>query len=71
VGLILGAAFTSLVNSLVDDIISPPLGLAVGHASLDDLFFIIKDGKNASETYFTLEQGNQQTQIESAHKKTN
>ncbi|KAG0313584.1 hypothetical protein BGZ97_010073 [Linnemannia gamsii] len=56
VGLILGAAFTSLVNSLVDDIISPPLGLAVGHASLDDLFFIIKDGKNASETYFTLEQ---------------
>ncbi|KAF9338181.1 hypothetical protein BGZ91_009001 [Linnemannia elongata] len=56
VGLILGAAFTSLVSSLVDDIISPPLGLAVGHASLDDLFVVIKDGKNASATYLTLDQ---------------
>ncbi|KAG0287894.1 hypothetical protein BGZ96_008258 [Linnemannia gamsii] len=56
VGLILGAAFTSLVSSLVDDIISPPLGLAVGHASLDDLFVVIKEGKNDSSTYFTLEQ---------------
>ncbi|KAG9062009.1 hypothetical protein KI688_006729 [Linnemannia hyalina] len=56
VGLILGVAFTSLVNSLVNDIISPPLGLAVGHASLDDLFVVIKDGKNASTTYLTLDQ---------------
>ncbi|KAF9921391.1 hypothetical protein FBU30_008611 [Linnemannia zychae] len=56
VGLILGAAFTTLVNSLVDDIISPPLGLAVGQASLDDLFVVIKEGKNASATYYTLEE---------------
>ncbi|KAF8928865.1 large-conductance mechanosensitive channel [Dissophora ornata] len=55
VGLILGASFTSLVNSLVEDIISPPLGIVLGQASLDDLFVVIKDGKNSSETYLTLE----------------
>ncbi|KAF9942733.1 hypothetical protein BGZ67_000140 [Mortierella alpina] len=56
VGLILGASFTSLVKSLVDDIISPPLGIALGQASLDNLFVVIKDGKNATEHYMTLEQ---------------
>ncbi|KAG9327158.1 hypothetical protein KVV02_000874 [Mortierella alpina] len=56
VGLVLGASFTSLVKSLVDDIISPPLGIALGQASLDNLFVVIKDGKNATEHYMTLEQ---------------
>ncbi|KAG0256405.1 hypothetical protein BG011_004571 [Mortierella polycephala] len=56
VGLILGASFTSLVNSLVDDIISPPLGVALGEASLDNLFVVIKDGANSTTTYLTLEQ---------------
>ncbi|KAF9206252.1 hypothetical protein BGZ49_002743 [Haplosporangium sp. Z 27] len=56
VGLVLGASFTSLVNSLVDDIISPPLGVAVGQASLENLFWVIKDGNHPSSTYLTLEQ---------------
>ncbi|GJJ67864.1 large conductance mechanosensitive channel [Entomortierella parvispora] len=56
VGLIIGASFTALVNSLVDDIISPPLGVALGQASLDDLFVVIQDGKNASAVYLTLKQ---------------
>ena len=30
VGIILGAAFTTIVNSLVSDIIMPPIGLAIG-----------------------------------------
>ncbi|KAI1314966.1 hypothetical protein EDD11_001450 [Mortierella claussenii] len=56
VGLILGASFTSLVNSLVDDLISPPLGIALGQASLNNLFVVIKDGRNSSSHYLTLEQ---------------
>ncbi|KAF9347886.1 hypothetical protein BGX34_002820 [Mortierella sp. NVP85] len=56
VGLILGASFTSLVNSLVEDVISPPLGLAVGQASLDNLFFVIKNGKSGPTHYPTLDQ---------------
>jgi large-conductance mechanosensitive channel len=30
VGIVVGAAFTGIVNSLVTDIITPPLGLAMG-----------------------------------------
>ncbi|KAF9961321.1 hypothetical protein BGZ65_010923 [Modicella reniformis] len=56
VGLILGASFTALVKSLVDDVISPPLGIALGHASLENLFIVVKDGKNASSRHLTLEQ---------------
>ncbi|KAG0247011.1 large-conductance mechanosensitive channel [Mortierella sp. GBAus27b] len=56
VGLILGASFTGLVNSLVDDIISPPLGIALGQASLDSLFIVIKHGKHGQSKYPTLEQ---------------
>jgi large conductance mechanosensitive channel len=46
-----------LVNSLVDDIISPPLGIALGQASLDNLFIVIKSGKHGQSKYPTLEQG--------------
>ncbi|KAG0308137.1 hypothetical protein BGZ98_008887 [Dissophora globulifera] len=56
VGLILGASFTALVNSLVDDIISPPLGIAIGQASLDNLFVVIKDGHDPTRRYLTLEE---------------
>ncbi|KAF9392757.1 hypothetical protein CPB97_010133 [Podila verticillata] len=56
VGLMLGATFTSLVHSLINDIFSPPLGIALGHASLENLFVVIKDGANATMHYNTLEQ---------------
>ncbi|KAF9999705.1 hypothetical protein BGZ79_006690 [Entomortierella chlamydospora] len=56
VGLVLGASFSALVNSLVDDIISPPLGIALGQASLENLFIVMKNGKNPSTTYMTLEE---------------
>ncbi|KAF9403571.1 hypothetical protein BGX21_002298 [Mortierella sp. AD011] len=55
VGLVLGASFSALVNSLVDDIISPPLGIALGQASLENLFIVMKNGKDPSATYLTLE----------------
>ncbi|KAG0013883.1 hypothetical protein BGZ82_001987 [Podila clonocystis] len=57
VGLMLGATFTGLVNSLINDIFSPPLGIALGQASLENLFVVIKDGANATMHYLTLEQG--------------
>ncbi len=34
VGVIIGAAFSKIVTSLVDDIIMPPLGLLVGKVDL-------------------------------------
>lgn len=42
VGLILGAAFTTIVNSLVNDIIMPPIGLALGGIDFSSFFITLK-----------------------------
>jgi large conductance mechanosensitive channel len=42
VGLILGAAFTTIVNSLVNDVIMPPIGLLLGGIDFSDFFITIK-----------------------------
>jgi large conductance mechanosensitive channel len=44
VGLILGAAFTTIVNSLVNDIIMPPIGLGLGGVDFSDFFITLKGG---------------------------
>jgi large conductance mechanosensitive channel len=44
VGIILGAAFTTIVNSLVSDIIMPPIGLLLGGIDFSDFFVTIKGG---------------------------
>jgi large conductance mechanosensitive channel len=41
VGIVIGAAFTSVVNSLVADIFTPVIALA-GGSSFDNLFFVLK-----------------------------
>ena len=38
VGIIIGAAFGGIINSLVHDIIMPPIGLALGHVDFSNLF---------------------------------
>lgn len=38
VGIIIGASFTGIVNSLVDDIIMPPLGLLIGNMDFSNLY---------------------------------
>jgi len=38
VGIIIGAAFGKIIGSLVDDVLMPPLGLAVGGVDFGDLF---------------------------------
>ncbi len=43
VGIIIGAAFSGIVNSLVTDIIMPPLGLFLGH-DFSNLFIVLKEG---------------------------
>ncbi len=44
VGIILGAAFTTIVNSLVNDIIMPPLGLFIGGIDFSNFFVTLKGG---------------------------
>jgi large conductance mechanosensitive channel len=44
VGIIIGAAFTSIVNSLVKDIIMPPLGYLLGGVDFSNFYFILEHG---------------------------
>jgi len=53
VGIILGAAFGTIVKSLVSDVIMPPIGLLVGGVDFSDLFITLKEGKLAGP-YATL-----------------
>lgn len=48
VGIIIGASFGTIVKSLVDDIIMPPLGLLLGNVDFSDLFVVIKEGTVAA-----------------------
>ena len=41
VGIIIGAAFTAIVSSLVGDIINPILGLIIGGADFSNLFYVM------------------------------
>ena len=54
VGIIIGAAFGSIVKSLVDDVIMPPVGLALGDVDFANLFVLLKEGPKASPPYATL-----------------
>ena len=47
VGIIIGAAFGTIVNSLVQDVIMPPIGLLLGNIDFSNLFLVLKDGKVA------------------------
>src|SRR5204863_3060158 len=42
VGVVIGAAFTGIVNSLVKDLINPPLGLALGGLDFSNFFITLK-----------------------------
>jgi large conductance mechanosensitive channel len=48
VGIIIGGAFGTIVKSLVDDVIMPPIGLLLGGVDFSDLFLSLKGGSYAS-----------------------
>ena len=43
VGIVIGAAFTKIVTSLVNDVIMPPLGIIIGGVDFSNLSLVIKD----------------------------
>jgi large conductance mechanosensitive channel len=44
VGVIIGAAFGTVVKSLVDDVLMPPVGLLLGGVDFSDFFAVLKSG---------------------------
>jgi large conductance mechanosensitive channel len=45
VGIIIGAAFGTIVTSLVNDVIMPPIGLLLGNVDFYNIFAVLKEGK--------------------------
>jgi len=54
VGIIIGAAFGTIVNSLVTDVIMPPIGLLLGNIDFSNLFVVLKEGAKGAGPYASL-----------------
>jgi large conductance mechanosensitive channel len=54
VGIIIGAAFGTIVSSLVADVLMPPIGLALGGIDFANMFATLKDGAKAAGPYASL-----------------
>jgi len=44
VGIIIGAAFGTIIKSLVSDVLMPPIGLMLGDVDFSNLFVVLKEG---------------------------
>ncbi len=53
VGIVIGAAFGTIVKSLVADIIMPPVGMLLGGVDFSNIFSVVSGGES-SVTYLTL-----------------
>lgn len=48
VGFTVGAAFTSVARSLVDDVLMPPIGLLMGDHDVSELYLLLRAGETAA-----------------------
>ena len=54
VGIVIGAAFGTIVKSFVDDVLMPPIGLLLGNVDFANLFSVLKEGTKAVGPYASL-----------------
>jgi large conductance mechanosensitive channel len=54
VGIIIGGAFGTIVKSLVDDVLMPPIGLLLGGIDFSNFFLLLKQGTKAAGPYAVL-----------------
>jgi len=54
VGIVIGAAFGTIVKSFVDDVLMPPIGLLLGNVDFANLFSVLKEGTKAAGPYASL-----------------
>jgi len=54
VGVIIGGAFGTIVTSLVNDVIMPPIGLLLGGMDFKDFFVVLHEGAKAAPPYESL-----------------
>jgi large conductance mechanosensitive channel len=56
IGVITGAAMGTVVNSLVSDVIMPPIGLLLGNVDFSQLFVTLRHGSDGLAHYNTIAQ---------------
>ena len=56
IGVVIGAAFATVISSLVKDVIMPPIGLALGNVDFSNLMMVLKPGEKALPPYATVAQ---------------
>jgi len=54
IGIVIGAAFGTIVKSFVDDVLMPPIGLLLGNVDFANFFLVLKEGTKASGPYASL-----------------
>jgi large conductance mechanosensitive channel len=54
VGIIIGGAFGTIVNTLVSQVLMPPLGLLLGGVDFTNLYIVLKEGTKAAGPYAAL-----------------
>jgi len=54
VGIVIGAAFGTIVKSLVADVLMPPLGLLIGGVDFSQLFIVVQEGAKSAAPYVSL-----------------
>ena len=54
VGVIIGAAFQKIVDSLVNDMVMPVVGLVLGGTDFTNMFVLLKDGAKVAGPYASL-----------------
>lgn len=53
--MIIGAAFTAIVTSLVNDVLMPPLGLAIGGIVFSSQFVVLSAGKSGEAAFASID----------------
>lgn len=54
IGFTVGAAFSTIAKSLVNDLIMPVVGLVLGESDFSDLYWLLRPGSEAAPPYATL-----------------
>ncbi len=54
IGIVIGAAFGTIIKSLVADVIMPPIGMLLGGVDFSNMFVVLKEGVEAAGPYNAL-----------------
>ena len=64
VGVMIGAAFQKIVDSLVNDVITPVVGVFTGGTDFSNLFAVLKEGAKAPAPYASLAEAKAHLRLE-------